>query len=204
MTAIPGFTQQAVATPRQVWRQEGRSILAETGIWVSGAASVDQGGSSVDFKRLRGGWLMGKITSSGRWTNAKVARVQSTSTVTQTLEDANPFQVGDTVSVDGAGTFNVDAITATTIVLDSNPVASPGDVIRGISALAGADIARGILSPADELDFHDEDNNIEDKQSVLGIQGFAFENVILGDLVTGVADGFLSFIIFDTTQLALN
>lgn len=186
---LPGFEAGFNASPRDVLYSSDGTITV--GIVIDGDKSID-GTSPTQTYDLRAGWLMGRITATGRWTPCKRSRTKSAASGGESshagdytivpVDDASPFRVGDVVSIGNDVNLtitNLNYVTNTITVND--PIAFGAD--ETVAASDGSATCRGVL-----LDFvrlrNDDNSAARHRSGTLLVQGMVNTSLVLGDLAT--------------------
>lgn len=186
---LPGYEAGFTASPRDVLYSHDGTITV--GIVIDGDKSVD-GTSPTQTYDLRAGWLMGRITATGRWTPCKRTRTKSASSGGESshagdytivpVDDASSFRVGDVISVGNDANLTITNVNYLTNKITVNdPIAFSGDEI--VAANDGSANCRGVL-----LDFvrlrNDDNSAARHRSGTLLVQGMVNSNLLLGDLAT--------------------
>jgi hypothetical protein len=157
---------------------------------------------------LRAGTIMARLTTSLLWVPCKRTRVNGAVSSSEALvvDDARAFKVGDEVTVGSTSGLIIEAINYSTnqitFTVDTVDAADNAIVIGSGSALAGSEIARGILDEFVDLYDHNTRANV-DRQVGRIVTGNAKikTTMVLGDLDSCRASGvtnYLSHISFYT------
>lgn len=169
------------------------------GAMVVDATYAKDGGNTGYTQELRAGTIMAQITTSGLWVPCKrtaisaagVSLSQSAPSALIAVDDARAFLAGDEITVNATSgkiissvNYETNVITLTvamdTDLADGDPVFASG------SALAGAEIARGILD--EHINLVDEDGTARDKSfAKLIVAGMCRKDMILGDIAAVLA-----------------
>lgn len=186
-------------------QRTGRTHTNRTALFSSVGLRWGQGGMVVDAtyaydgantsyeQELRAGTIMAQITTSGLWVPCKRTAVSaagvslsaSAPSALIAVDDARAFLAGDEITVNATSgliissvNYSTNVITLTTSIdvdlADGDPVFASG------SALAGAEIARGILD--EHINLKDEDGTARDKSfGKLIVAGMCRKDMLLGD-----------------------
>lgn len=105
---VPGLESGRLLQPREILFANEGSIRIP--IAVDGVLGMD-GGNTPTFE-LRPGWLMARISATGRWVPCKrTVALSAGSNATQVdVENANAFRVGDTIKLGESAAVAVSAI----------------------------------------------------------------------------------------------
>lgn len=183
---LPGYEVGRTVSDREILFSQGAMI--QVPIVVDGALGIDGGNGNYSYE-LRAGWLMGRITASGRWVPCKRTTVTPAGGATGTdvpVVNAAAFKVGDVISVGADSNKTITAIsyaTNTITVSGSFTFANSEAVV----AQDGSQTARGIL--LDFVKLKNDDNTAAVHRSAgLLIQGAVRVSRLLGDVAAIRAD----------------
>lgn len=141
--AIPGYESLETFTPREFLYSLEKYKIKPGGVQLDGTNGKD--GGNTNTYDIRGGWLLGRITTTGKYVPLKRTRVNMTgATATDIVVDnAAPFVVGDVITIGGDTGLTISAIdyTTNTITIASTTVADNDAVF----AEDGSGTCRGIL-----------------------------------------------------------
>ena len=188
-SSLPGYETGFTARPREVLYTRDGSITI--GVVIDGDKSVD-GTSPTQLYDLRAGWLMGRVSATGRWTPCKRTRTKSPASGAESsqngdytvipVDDAAPFAVGDVISVGSDTNLTITHVNYVTNKITVNdPIAFLSNEL--VLALDGSSVCRGIL-----LDFvrlrNDDNTASKHKSATILVQGMVKTSLVLGDLST--------------------
>ena len=177
-------------TPRDVLRSKGY-FLEIPGVMNSGTA-ID--GSNTGYTHIiRGGWLLGQITSTKKWVPLKRTRtktftssgqsVQSPASTRIPVDNAAAFKAGDTIVVGGDSGLTVSSVdyTKNHITVSSAILFTANEQVY---ASDGSGVCKGVLLD-DEVILRDYENNTaSDKPCRVLLAAMLKESLILGDLAS--------------------
>ena len=142
--AIPGYESLETFTPREFLYSLEKQKIKPGGVQLDGTNGIDGGNTGTTYD-IRSGWLLGRITSSGKYVPLKRTRVNMTgATATDIVVDNSyPFAAGDVISIGSDTGLTISAVdyTTHTITIASTTVADNEAVV----AEDGSQTCRGIL-----------------------------------------------------------
>lgn len=180
-----GYQVGRISSPREVlanadFKLEVAGVMASTGIDGSNTGFTD---------RIRGGWLLGQVTSSKLWVPCKRTQVNATGATGTAfvVDNAAAFAVGDAIDVGADTNLAITAINygTNTITVGSSFTWADNEAVV---ARDGSQTCRGILLD-DEVELRDYENrNAVSKPIRILIAGYVNAGTILGDLAAIRAD----------------
>lgn len=182
---LPGVETVYSVLPREVLlTHEGR---IQVPIVLDPLKAID-GANGEHPEEIRAGWLLGRIAATGRWVPCKRTTVVSADgeSATFSVENAAPFQAGDTVTV-GPATGKVIAsvdYAADTITLTASIEFDQDDAVF---AEDGSATCRGVLGETVRLVAADGVTPVPKGASLI-LQGLVRSSQILGDSAACRAD----------------
>lgn len=208
---LPGQRDVLSVTPRKILWNEAGQVLA--GGIIDATYAID-GANTSKTDELRAGWLMARITSSKLWvplkrTQVRVASLsQSVASALIYVDNAAAFKAGDTITVNATTGLTIDSVNYSTNVITLTTTIdvdlAVGDPVFASGALAGAEIARGVLANTVRLlSGIPFDTTERDKQFQLLVAGCVDEDQVLGDRTAALESGvtnYLSHIIWKDHQ----
>jgi len=151
-------------------------------------------GTNTGYERtLRPGTLMARITASKLWVPCKRTQTNAGATsASVTVDNASFFRAGDKISVGSDTNLTVSSVdygTNTIVLSGSITYADNEAVIGSESALAGSEIARGVLD--EEVDLYDEATRdyVDKASGRLLVEGQVVKSQLLGDYDAITASG---------------
>lgn len=187
MPQMPGITVGATETPREFMLIPSSRVDLPAGITMD-SAGYDGGNTDYEYK-IRAGWLVGKLTSGGRYVPCKRTRADGADTTSTTLvvDNSYAFKAGQSIIV---GTNSANVIVSIdysthTITLTDAITWSDNDVCKGND---GSETCRGILGGTVKLKTVDNLTAAHASAS-LTIGGFIDKSQLLGDYDSIVLDG---------------
>lgn len=183
---LPGYEVGRTAQNREVLFSTEGAI--QVPIVVDGTKGIDGSNGTFNYE-IRAGWLMGRVTASGRWVPCKRTTVTPAGGATGTdvpVVNAAAFKVGDVISVGADAGKTVTAVNYTT-----NTISVSGSFTfannEAVVAEDGSQTARGVL--LDFVKLKNDDNTAAIHRSAgLLIQGGVRVSRLLGDTAAIRAD----------------
>jgi hypothetical protein len=185
MSQLPGYEVRTNLPPREVLFSSQGVITGP--IILDGARGTD-GRSPTQPSDLRAGWLLGRITASGRWVPCKRTRVSNAngSGTTFSVSNATAFLVGDVITVGNDVNLTITGINYATNAITVATSFTWADA-EPVFAQDGSGTCRGIL--LDSVRLRNEDNTAPaSKGASVLVQGLVRTELILGDLASVRAD----------------
>lgn len=182
-----GMQSGRAAVPREILRSTDYKL--EIAGVLDATNSID--GSNTGFTNtIRGGWLLGQITSSKKWVPLKRSLASATTTAgnTVTVTTAAAFRVGDAIDIGATTNRTITAINYGTNVITFNGAAINVALLDVVAARDGSQNCRGVLIN-DEVELLDYENRVAtDKPARILIAGFVFNSRLLGDVAAAATD----------------
>lgn len=187
MPYLPGTLASRTVTPRRVLQQAGKDREIIVAGLIDGAYSYDGSNTSYE-KHVRGGWLLGRDSTSKKWAPLKRTKANGAGSATATLvvDNAAPFKAGETLVI-GSTTGVISSIVYSTNTITLTATKTWGDN-DPVYVSGGFGTARGILLD-DEVSLWDFEHvtNV-DKSAKILVAGFADQDKILGDITAALED----------------
>jgi hypothetical protein len=177
---LPGYEAGFSSNPREVLYSQDAAITLP--ILLDGTLSVD-GKSPTQTYDLRAGWLVGRVTATGRWTPCKRTQVnQAGATGTAfVVDNAAAFRVGDVISVGNDINKTISAVDYTTNTITVGGSAFTFADNEAVAAEDGSQTCRGIL--LDFVRLRNGDNSASaHRPATLLVSGLVRTSLVLGDL----------------------
>lgn len=184
-SGLPGYTALTGVTPREIlYAADPPPVLKPGGVLLDGANGKD--GGNTNTYDLRAGWLLGRITATGKYVPLKRTQVNlSDATVTALVVDNSyPFVVGDVITVGADTGITITAINYTTHTLTIASTAVANN--EAVFAEDGSGICRGILYDFARLR-NVENTAAADKIAEMLIDGVVDQAYLLGDVAAVLA-----------------
>lgn len=185
---LPGYEAGRTMTPREILFSSSARI--QVPIVLDGQVSTDGKNGSFPFE-IRAGWLLGRLTASGRFCPCKRTTVTPSGGATAAdipVVNAAAFKVGDIVTVGNDTGKQVVAVNYQTNVLSVAGAAFAFGNGEAVFAEDGSATCRGVL--LDFVRLRNEDNSAAAHKSAgMLIQGGVKATMVLGDLAAIRADG---------------
>lgn len=183
---LPGYEVGRTLSDREVLLSTGGMI--QVPIVVDGNLGIDGANGNFSYE-IRAGWLMGRVTASGRWVPCKRTTVTPSGGATGTevpVVNAAAFRVGDVISVGADTNKTITAINyGTNVITVSGSFAFANN--EAVVAQDGTQTARGVL--LDFVKLRNDDNTAAVHRSAgLLIQGAVRASMLLGDVAAIRAD----------------
>lgn len=187
---LAGMQSGRNVTPRDVLRTRDGAI--EIGGVMNSGTAID--GSNTGYTHIiRGGWLLGQITTTKKWVPLKRTRtktftssgqsVQSPASTRIPVDNAAAFKVGDTIVVGGDSGLTITAVdyTKNHITISSAILFTANEEVY---ASDGSGVCKGVLLD-DEVVLRDyENNSASDKPCRILVHGIVKQSLLLGDLAS--------------------
>jgi hypothetical protein len=166
----------------------GLGPVEQFGITLDGTNSYDGGQSTGYEKYIRGGFLMGRITSSGLWRPCPRTKTNGAGSATATLvvDNSIPFQAGDVIVI-GATSGTISSIVYSTHTITLSATKTWGDN-EPVYVDDGSQLCRGILLDSEVNCWDINKVNKINPGAELMIRGRAQSSYILGDLAAVLED----------------
>lgn len=182
---LPGYEAGRAREPREVlWTRDG---MIQAPIVVDKTA---RDGGNGDFPdEIRAGWLLGRVSATGRWVPCKRTRVSAgggATAATIPVDNADAFVVGDVIRVGADADKTVAAVDYDASTLTVSGAAFPFADGEAVVSQDGSAVCRGIL--LDFVRLRDADGAAVHKSAGLLIQGAVKTGMLLGDLAAIRAD----------------
>lgn len=181
MSQLPGFsTLQPRRTPRDpMFTQDGK-ITYPGGI-IMASTGVDGSNTGYTYE-IRAGWLVGKITASGKYVPCKRTKANGAgSTVADLVVDnAAAFAAGDTITVGSNTGCVIDSVNYSTNTITLTATKSWSDNDR-VFAEDGSATCRGVLDTFIKLK-NENNTAAADRSADMIVAGLVNDDFVLGDL----------------------
>ena len=157
-------------------------------VTIDGSEAYD--GANTSYERyIRGGWLLGKITSTGIFVPMRRTKTNGAGSATATLivDNAAAFKAGDTVVVGGATSTTISSIVYSTNTITLAATKTWGDN-EPVVVDDGSDHAVAVLAD-DEVSVWNMEKTAQVDPSAQAIfAGPVRKSLILGDLAAALED----------------
>ncbi len=179
MSQLPGFGASQTSVPREVLYSSEGAITGP--IVLDGSVGID-GRSPTQTYDLRAGWLLGRVTATGRFVPCKRTTVNNANGTGTSfvVTNSSAFRAGDVITVGSSSNLTISSVNYTS---NSITVASSFTWTNGASVFAqdGSATCRGVLLDFARLRTPDNSASASKGASLL-VQGLVRTDIILGDL----------------------
>jgi hypothetical protein len=190
---LPGSSAVRSYTPRNIYASMELGNPGFDRGTIDATYAID-GGNTGYTQELRPGTIMARLTTSLLWVPCKRTRVNGAVSSSEALvvDDARAFKVGDEVTVGSTTGLIIEAINYSTnqitFTVDTVDAANDAIVIGSGSALAGSELARGILDEfVDLYDPHTRANVDRQVGRIVTSNAKILTTMVLGDLTSVLA-----------------
>lgn len=197
-THLPGYEALRSVTPRDImYSHEGKIEVPV----VLDSGGIDGGNTGYTYE-IRAGWLLGKITTGGRFRpcTRTLANGAGSSATALIVDNSYPFAVGDSIKIGSGSAVTISAIVYSThtITLAAARTWSDNDAVIGQD---GSQTCLGILSSFAKLKNEENITAVHAKGTMV-IQGAIRQSLVLGDLTAIQADtaAKIAGLLFSTDQ----
>ena len=184
----PGVEVGRTVTPREVLQHAARGLAVQYPVTIDGSEAYD--GSNTSYERyIRGGWLLGKITSTGLFVPLRRTKTNGAGSAATELivDNAAAFKAGDSIVIGANEAVTVSSIVYSTHTITIGSAKTWGDN-EPVYVNDGSGTARAILLD-DEVNCWNIEKTAQVDPSAQGlVAGFVRKSMILGDLAAALED----------------
>lgn len=200
MNPLPGSSEIRSYTPRSIYESMELGNPGMDGGTIDATYAID-GDNTGYTGELRAGTIMARLTTSLLWVPCKRTRLNGAVSSSESIvvDDARAFKVGDEITVGSETGLIIESIdyanNAITLTVGTVDGADNAIVIGSGSALAGSEIARGILD--EFVDLYDPNTRANvDRQvgRIVTSNAKIKTTMVLGDLDSCRASGVTNFL----------